>query len=111
MKTTHGAVLVVGVVCAACGNGNGNGDGAGPAFASDHPRIYLQRHKDALAAALSSGQPAAMRFKNTVDQWVGGSDVYGFATWNAALIGQLTGDPKYCAKAIDTIQKQVDDAA
>jgi len=80
-------------------------------FASDHPRIYLERHKDALAAALSSGQPAAVRFKAMVDDWVGGKDVYNFSAWNAALIGQLTGDPKYCAKAIAAIDRQVEDAA
>jgi hypothetical protein len=67
----------------------------------------MQHRKAALAAALSSGQPAAMRFKSLVDQWVAGEDVYSFAAWNGALIGQLTGDPKYCAKAVAQIDAQV----
>jgi hypothetical protein len=102
MKTLWG-VVSIGVVCAACG-------GDGVTFSNDHPRIYMQSHKAALTSALTSGQPAAMRFKASVDRWVGGADVYNFSPWNAALIGQLTGDPKYCAAAIKAIDKQVDAA-
>ena len=70
----------------------------------------MQSHKAALAAALSSGQPAAMRFKASVDRWVGGADVYNLSPWNAALLGQITGDAKYCAAAIKAVDKQVSDA-
>jgi hypothetical protein len=70
----------------------------------------MKNRKDALAAALKAGQPEAMRFKATVDRWVAGEDVYNFFSWNAALLGQLTGDPKYCAAAIKDVDKQVADA-
>jgi hypothetical protein len=104
MRSIWGVVVFTGMIWAACG-----GEGSAT-FATDHPRIYLQRRKDALAAALASGQPAAMRFKAVVDQWVSGQDVYNFAAWNGALIGQLTGDPKYCAKAVAQIDAQVSSA-
>ena len=107
MKTTWGVVVLGGVVCAACGGGDG---GDTVTFAADHPRIYMQRRKDTLAAALTAHQPAATRFKDLVDRWVGGDDVYNFSAWNAALIGQITGDPKYCAAAVKAIDAQVNAA-
>ncbi|HEX8107505.1 MAG TPA: hypothetical protein VF516_07235 [Kofleriaceae bacterium] len=82
----------------------------GPEFSADHPRIYMKSRKDALVAALQAGQPEAKRFKDMVDGWVGGGDVYNFFSWNAALLGQLTGDPKYCAAAIKDVEQQVNDA-
>ena len=91
------------VIVAACGGS----DGGGPSFSDEHPRIYLQANKERLAAELTAGGPAAKRFRDTVDAWMGGSDVYGFEAWNAALIGQLTGDPKYCAAAVEDVDKQV----
>jgi hypothetical protein len=108
MKTTWGVVVLGGVVCAACGSGDG---GDTVTFAADHPRIYMQRRKDTLAAALTAHQPAATRFKDLVDRWVGGDDVYNFSAWNAALIGQITGDPKYCAAAVKAIDAQVNAAS
>ncbi len=102
MKTIWGAVVVLGVA-SACGSD-------GPEFSADHPRIYMKSRKDALVAALKAGQPEAMRFKDMVDRWVGGGDVYNFFSWNAALVGQLTGDPKYCAAAIKDVDQQVNDA-
>ena len=92
----------------ACGSSGGGGDG--PEFSSDHPRIYLNSHKDALSASLKAGGQAATRFKASADKWVGGSDVYNFSPWNAALLGQLTGDAKYCDAATKAIDKQVNDA-
>ena len=106
MKAIWGAVVVLGMT-SACSSGGG---GDGPEFSTDHPRIYMNSHKDALAAALKAGQPEAMRFKDMVDRWVGGEDVYNFFSWNAALLGQLTGDPRYCAAAIKDVDKQVSDA-
>jgi hypothetical protein len=90
--------------------GCGGGGGDGPEFSSDHPRIYISSHKAALSDALSKGQPAAMRFKASVDRWVGGADVYNLSPWNAALLGQLTGDAKYCTAAVKAIDQQVSDA-
>jgi hypothetical protein len=106
MNAIWGAVVVLGMA-SACGAG---GDGGGPEFSADHPRIYMNSHKDTLAAALKAGQPEAMRFKSMVDRWVGGGDVYNFFSWNAALLGQLTGDPRYCAAAIKDVDQQVNDA-
>ncbi|MGE5185159.1 MAG: hypothetical protein ACM31C_23985 [Acidobacteriota bacterium] len=93
------------------GSGSGSGsDNTQPTYPTAHPRIYLGPNKARLQQALSSGTTAAVRFKSIVDQWVGGTSLWGFETWNAALLGQLTGDPKYCAKAIATVDQQVSDA-
>jgi hypothetical protein len=88
----------------------GTGTGTGtmtPVFPTAHPRIYLTPNRARLAAALSAGTPAATRFKSIADQWVGGGDVYNFSAWNAALVGQLTGNATYCTKAVATIEAQV----
>src|SRR5262249_8787530 len=81
-----------------------------PVFPTAHPRIYLTPNRARLSAALSAGTPAATRFKSIVDQWIGGADLWGFSAWNAALIGQLTGNPTYCTKAVATIETQVSTA-
>jgi len=60
-----------------------------------------------LAAALAARTPAAARFKDTVDQWVAGADLWGFESWDAALLGQLTGNVTYCTKAVADIESQV----
>ena len=105
MRAIWGVVVVLGQI-----GGCGGGGGDGPEFSSDHPRIYISSHKAALSDALSKGQPAAMRFKASVDRWVGGADVYNLSPWNAALLGQLTGDAKYCTAAVKAIDQQVSDA-
>ena len=38
-----------------------------------------------------AGDPAAKRFKTIVDNWVGGTDYWGFNAYQSALLGQLTG--------------------
>jgi hypothetical protein len=76
-------------------------------YAGDHPRIYLKANRDRLAADLASGRPAARRFLTAVDRWVDGADYWGFEAWNAALVGQLTGDPKYCRAAVAAVDAQV----
>jgi hypothetical protein len=81
-----------------------------PVFPTAHPRIYLTPNRARLAAALSAGTPAATRFKSMVDQWMGGADLWGFSAWNAALVGQLTGNASYCTKAVATIETQVSTA-
>ena len=93
-------LLLVVVLVAACG-------GEDLTIAKDHPRIYLAAHRDRLSADLASGRPAAVRFRAVVDRWVGGTDEWGFQAWNAALVGQLTGDPKYCKAAVRAIDAQV----
>ncbi|HWU86902.1 MAG TPA: hypothetical protein VN253_06490 [Kofleriaceae bacterium] len=79
----------------------------GPSYAGDHPRIYLKANRERLAASLTAGSPEAMRFRGVVDRWVDGNDEWGFEAWNAALLGQLTGDPKYCDAAVAAIDDQV----
>jgi len=81
-----------------------------PTYPTSHPRIYLTPNKARLVAALNANTPAASRFKSTVDSYVSGTDVWGFGAWNAALMGQLTGQSKYCTKAIAVVQQQVSDA-
>jgi len=93
------ALLVV--MVAAC---SGSGD-KGPSFQGMHPRISFGAPKDQLVAGLS--RPAGQRFQKMVDSWVGGADVYAFERWNAALLGQLTGDAKYCTAAVASIDKDV----
>lgn len=88
---------------AACGNGGDDG----PVLKGDHPRIYISANKDRLAAALAAQTPAAKRFLDITDRWVGGENVYGFDSWNAALVGRLTGDAKYCTAAIADVDGRV----
>ncbi|HET9483143.1 MAG TPA: hypothetical protein VFO79_04230 [Xanthomonadales bacterium] len=78
-----------------------------PTYPTAHPRIYLGAHRTRLTATLNAGTPAASKLRAKVDQWLGGADIWGFQAWNAALIGQLTGDAKYCTKAVATVEAQV----
>ncbi|HEY0190144.1 MAG TPA: hypothetical protein VGC42_03425 [Kofleriaceae bacterium] len=63
--------------------------------------------RDRLTGELMSGRPAAMKFKQAIDRWVESSDTYGVEGWHAALLGQLTGDPKYCAAAVKFVDAEV----
>jgi hypothetical protein len=85
----------------------GTGSDTTPVYADQHPRIYLPANKARLQAALTAQTPAAVRFQAMVDSWVAGADVYDFPRWNAALMGQLTGDPKYCTAAIASVDSDV----
>ena len=95
------------------GSGGGSGSGSSytdntpPTYPTQHPRIYIAATKARLQAALAANRPSATRFKGIVDNWVNGTDYWGFGTWNAALMGQLTGQAKYCTKAIATVDAQV----
>ena len=95
---------------AACASDSGP-DFSGPTFPTAHPRIYLPAHRDRLVAAVGAKTPEAQRFLEIADRWVAGEDVYAFPAWQAALAGQLTGDPKYCTAAVAAIHMQVTDAA
>ncbi|HEY6176544.1 MAG TPA: hypothetical protein VIX73_18940, partial [Kofleriaceae bacterium] len=90
----------------ASGSGSDGGGGT-PVYPTAHPRIYLTPNRARLTAALLANTPAAARFKANVDQWLGGADIWGFQAWNAALVGQLTGNTTYCTKAVATIEAQV----
>ena len=79
-----------------------------PNYPSAHPRIYLNSTQQArLKASVSANSPAWATFKSVVDKWMGGDDIWGFDEWNAALVGNLVGDSKYCAQAIKTSDAQV----
>jgi hypothetical protein len=96
------ALLVCATALTACGGGD-----SGPDYSTAHPRIYLERNRARLTTALDAKSAAATRFKDLVDRWVGGSDIYGFSPWYAALMGQLTGDEKYCVKAVAEVDETI----
>jgi hypothetical protein len=73
-----------------------------PEYLTAHPRIYLETNRERLAASLDSGVPAATRFRSMVDGQLDGADYYDFSSYFAALMGQLTGEPQYCAYAVST---------
>ena len=85
----------------------GAGSNGTPVYPTAHPRIYLTSNRARLSAALSANTPAAARFKALVDEWIAGGDIWGFESWNAALLGQLTGNTGYCTKAVATVEAQV----
>jgi hypothetical protein len=91
-------------VMAACSSGDGGGPG--PTLRDMHPRIKLTVNPG-MQAAYDANAPEAKRFENMVDNQVGGGDIYDFSAWNAALMGQLTGDAKYCTAAIAQVDKFV----
>ena len=86
--------------------GDDENDTTMPTYPTDHPRILLGTRKADLQASLAANTPAAVRFKTVVDSWLGGNDL-GLAAWHAALMGQLTGQPQYCAKAIAVVDATV----
>src|SRR5262245_48248539 len=126
-------IIILATVLVACSgggsddpNGEGGGDYSGsgsgsdgssmdddsgadvlPTYPTQHPRIYIEANRARLQASLQANAEAATRFRDTVDRWVAGADIWGFQIWNAALLGQLTADPKYCAKAVSVIDAQV----
>jgi hypothetical protein len=85
----------------------GCGGGDGPDYSTAHPRIYLERNRDRLAATLAARTPAAVRLLEVADAWAGGTDVSDFIPWHGALLGQLTGDEKYCKKAVEKVDAYV----
>ncbi len=87
--------------------GSGSGVDVQPVYPTQHPRIYLGPNAARLQAALASSRPAAVRFKQLVDNWVGGDAYYNFSAWNAALLGALTNDPQYCPAAVAAVETQV----
>jgi hypothetical protein len=78
-----------------------------PTYPTARPRIYVEANRARLKAALDAGTPAATKFKSTIDGWVMGGKIWNFSVWNAALLGQLTGDSRYCAKSIAAVDADV----
>ncbi len=83
----------------------------GVTFANNHPRIYINDNKTRLQAMLSSNLTVATRFKSAIDSRLGSTwtdlQSSGFSLWQFALLGQLTGDAQYCAKAITLLDQFV----
>ncbi len=71
-----------------------------PEYATDHPRVYLSRNRERLAAAWQADGPGVARFSYLVDAQLGGADLYDWHAWFTALAGQLTGEARYCAAAV-----------
>ena len=72
-----------------------------PVIPTEHPRIYMRpASKQRLAAKLAASTPAAERFRSMVDSQIAGTPHYAFQPWNAALLGALGGDAKYCTYAV-----------
>ncbi|CAN5415633.1 hypothetical protein BH09MYX1_BH09MYX1_36200 [soil metagenome] len=72
-----------------------------PVIRAEHPRIYLDAaNKQRLSAKLTAKTGPAERFRAMVDSQLTGTDHYNFQPWNAALMGALNGDAKYCTYAI-----------
>lgn len=89
------------------GTGSGVTDPTEPVYPTAHPRIYLGPNAARLETSLAAHGPEATRFKSVVDAWVGGANTWGFQVWNAALVGQLTGQPQYCTAAVASVDAQV----
>lgn len=91
------------MVLTACGGEDG------PNYSSAHPRIYLERNRDRLLAILDAKTPAVMRYRQIADAWAGGTAVADFNPWHGALLGQLTGDEKYCKEAVELTDDYIKD--
>src|SRR5688572_31104072 len=52
-----------------------------PTYPTQHPRIYVEKHRARLTAALTANTSAATRLRTVVDSWVAGTDVYAFQAW------------------------------
>ncbi|RYG17641.1 MAG: hypothetical protein EON96_06410 [Caulobacteraceae bacterium] len=50
---------------------------------------------------------AGQRFRQSVDMVVGGTNLYGMQAWHIALMGQITGDPRYCEHAVAKAERFV----
>jgi hypothetical protein len=53
-----------------------------------------------LRRRMTAATPAAVRFKTIVDHEVATNDVFEFPRWQVALMGQISGDPRYCNFAV-----------
>src|SRR5690349_2820578 len=46
-----------------------------PTYPTQHPRIYIEKNRARLEAALEASTPASSRFRSMVDSWVAGADI------------------------------------
>jgi hypothetical protein len=77
-------------------------------YPTAHPRILIRGGtRTRLEGDITANTPQWQHLKSVTDQWVAGSDLWGFEAWNAAMVGSLTGQSKYCTKAIAVVDAQV----
>ncbi len=72
--------------------------------------MFIAKNKERLQAALAANKPEATRFASMVDRWMADpveADIYNFNEWYAALMGQLTNDPRYCKAAVASLDKWI----
>ena len=82
-----------------------------PPVPGGHPRI-LGAELARMQADFTAGRRAITRFKEGfVDPELQGADLYAFEEWHAALMGVATGQPQYCAFAVQGIDKFLDGEA
>ena len=93
------ALLVLAFAAAA---GAAGADVPIPPIPATHPRILLVGAELArFQNDLATQRPAMKRFKEQmVDLQVGGADIYGYEAWYSAMMGVVTGQPQYCAHAV-----------
>lgn len=74
----------------------------GPLVLGEHPRILLADRADVRARLTAAiGSETATRFRNIVDiELDDPGTIYGFRQADAALLGVLTGEARYCAHAV-----------
>lgn len=81
-----------------------------PEISQARPRILLvgaelQRFQN----TLMTQRPAMKRFKEqVVDAQIGGGNIYGYEPWYSAFMGVVSGQPHYCAHAIQTTDQFLD---
>jgi hypothetical protein len=78
------------------------GDVPIPAIPASHPRVLLVGEELArFQADLATQRPAMKRFKEqVVDAQLAGANIYGYEAWYSAFMGVVTGQPQYCAHAV-----------
>lgn len=73
-----------------------------------HPRILLSPGRVAeLQNRYAANGAAVTRFRQTVDLAVGGTNIYGFEAWNAALMRHVSGNINYCTWAVQRVDSYV----
>ncbi|MBB5203633.1 hypothetical protein HNQ51_000926 [Inhella inkyongensis] len=72
-------------------------EGVAPSFAASHPKLLLNHTalRDCLRTKLRLGAPEALRLKEQVDRALAGRPDYAYQPWYAALLWQMSDDPRY----------------
>ena len=77
-------------------------------LSATHPRLLLKgTTRTRLVNALTTGSPAATRFKAAIDNHLVNNNLYDYEPWWGALLGQLTGTASYCTDSVARIDQWV----